>query len=178
MQKKILIIISPRDFRDEEYFVPKGLFEKAALTVDTASTVLGIAYGVMGGEAEVNLLLEKVEVKDYAAVVFIGGPGASGYFDHPDAHRIAQEAAKMKMILAAICIAPVILARSGVLAERRATVWTSALDKSAVRELERAGAIYLSEEIVTDDNIVTAQGPAAASKFAAAIIHQLQSSNS
>ncbi|MFA4880932.1 MAG: DJ-1/PfpI family protein [Candidatus Doudnabacteria bacterium] len=178
MQKKVLIIVSPRDFRDEEYFVPKGLFEKAALTVDTASTALGIAYGVMGGEAEVNLLLEKVEVKDYAAVVFVGGPGARSYFDHPEAHRIAQEAAKMKMVLAAICIAPVILARSGVLAGRRATVWTSALDKNAVRDLERGDATYLAEELVTDNNIITVQGPAAASKFAAAIIYRLQSSNS
>ncbi|TSC53212.1 MAG: protease I [Parcubacteria group bacterium LiPW_72] len=177
MQKKVLIIVSPRDFRDEEYFIPKGLLKKAALTVDTASTALGIAYGVMGGEAEVNLLLEKVEVKDYAAVVFIGGPGARSYFDHPEVHRIAQEAAKMKMVLAAICIAPVILARSGVLAGRRATVWTSALDKSAVRDLERGEATYLAEELVIDDNIITAQGPAAASKFAAAIIHKLQSSN-
>ncbi len=177
MAKKILIIVPSHDFRDEEYFIPNSLFEKAGFIVDTASTALGIAYGIMGGEAEVNLLLERSELKDYTAVVFVGGPGAKGYFDHSEAHRIAKEAAKLKIVLAAICIAPVILARSGVLAGKRATVWTSKLDKKAIQDLAQGGASYLKERLVTDDNIITAEGPDAASDFATAIIQKIKSPN-
>ena len=86
------------------------------------------------------------------------------------AHKIIQEAVAKHKILAAICVAPVILARAGVLKGKKATVWSSLLDKSWAKELKEAGCRVEEKRIVTDGKIVTADGPAVAKEFAEAII--------
>ncbi len=171
--KKILMIIAFRDFRDEEYFVPKEIFEKAGFEVKTASTHKGTALGSEGGDAEVNLVLNEVAIDNFDAVVFAGGQGAHKHLDDQAFHKIAQEAVVSQKVLAAICIAPAILAKAGVLAGKKATVWSSALDKSAVKILQENGAKYQSESVVQDGNIITASGPAAATEFGQKIVQLL-----
>lgn len=170
---RIAIIIAFREFRDEEYFIPKKILKTAGARVDTVSTSLGKAIGKLGGEADVNVLLENLKVADYDAILFIGGPGAANYIDDEKCHQIAREAVEQNKILGAICIGPLILAKAGVLEEKKATVWSSIMDKSAVKMLKKAGADYLSESVVVDGKIVTALGPLAAKQFAETIINLL-----
>lgn len=174
--KKIAMIIAFRSFRDEEYFIPKEEFEKAGLQVVTVSSELGTAVGASGGDTEVNLLLEDLNVDDFNAIVFVGGPGAYKYIDNEQAHRIAKEAIEKDKVLAAICIAPAILARAGVLEGKKATVWSNILDKSAVKILEENGAIYEEKSVVVDGKIITANGPQAAKDFAKKVIEVLSTS--
>lgn len=171
--KKIAVIIAFKEFRDEEYFIPKQTLEIAGAKITTVSTSLGQAIGKMGGEAKVDLTLDELRVGNYNAVLFIGGPGAAKYIDDPNAHQVAREAVDSAMVTGAICIAPSILAKAGVLSGKEATVWSSLMDKSAVKILKEGGAKYKSEPVVVDGNIVTADGPASASKFAEAIIELL-----
>ena len=49
LNKKILMIIALRNFRNEEYFIPKEILEKAGMEVVAASTQRGIAVGSQGG---------------------------------------------------------------------------------------------------------------------------------
>jgi protease I len=163
--KKILMIIAFWDFKDEEYFVPKEIFEKAGFEVKTASAQEGTASGSEGGEVEVDLILNEVAIDDFDAAVFVGGPGAHKHLDDPTFHKIAQEAVAPQKLLAAICIAPAILAKAGVLKDKKATVWASVLDKSAVKILKENGAKYQPDSMVQDGNIITANGPAAAAEF-------------
>lgn len=174
MPKKILIIIAFSDFRDEEYFVPKEIFEKAGFEVITASPQKGTAIGSQGGEAEVDLTLSEVNINEYEAAVFVGGQGAHKHFDDKEFHRLAQDAIKSQKLLAAICIAPAILAKAGVLTGKKATVWSSVLDKSAVKILKENGAIYQSPSVVQDGNLITANGPAAATEFGQKIVHEVE----
>ncbi len=173
-KKKIALVIAFRDFRDEEYFIPKQTLESAEAVITTASTSLGKAIGKLGGEAEVNLLLEDLKVADYEAVLFIGGPGAANYIEDEICHRIARETVRANKVLGAICIAPVILAKAGVLKGKKSTVWSSAMDKSAIKILKESGAEYLADSVVVDGNIVTASGPQAAKEFAQKIIEKLK----
>lgn len=174
MYKKIAIIIAFRDFRDEEYFIPKQILEAAGAEIDTVSNSLGTAVGKLGGEAEVNILIGDLKTADYDAILFIGGPGAANYIDDEQCYQIAREAVEQGKVLGAICIAPAILAKADVLNGKRATVWSSIMDKSAVKMLKKAGAIYQPELVVVDGNIVTASGPLAAKQFAEKIIGILQ----
>jgi len=172
--KKIAMLIGFREFRDEEYFIPKKILESAGVRITTVSDSLGTAIGKLGGEAEINILLENLKVEDYDAVLFIGGPGAGKYVDNETAHQIVRETIEKDKVLAAICIAPMILAKAGVLEGKKATVWSSVMDKSAVKVLKEAGAVYQESPVVVDGKIVTASGPLAAKKFAEAVINILK----
>ena len=163
--KKIAMIIAFRDFRDAEYFVPKEILEGAGAQITTASNKSGTAIGADGGEVEVDLLLSELETAKFDAVIFVGGPGALQYLDNQDSYKLVQETINQGKLLAAICIAPAILAKARVLQGKKATVWTSAMDKSAVKILEDNGAIYEDKPLVMDGKIVTAPGPAAAKQF-------------
>jgi len=168
--KKIVLIIAFRDFNDEEYLIPKQALEAAGFKTVTASSNPGEAIGSYGAEATIDLLMKDLEVKDFTAIVFIGGSGSSKYFEDPSAHRIALEAVLEGKLLAAICIAPAILARAGVLKGKNATVWSSGFDKSFINILKKEKANYMAEPVVTDGKIITAFGPTAAKAFAAEII--------
>jgi len=170
MQKKIAMIIAFRDFRDEEYFIPKQTLETAGAEIITISTSFGKAIGKLGGEAEINILLKDLKVADYDAILFIGGPGAANYIEDKVCHKIAGEAVENNKVLGAICIAPVILAKAGVLDGKKATVWSSVMDKSAIKILEENGAIFQKDSVVVDGEIVTGNGPGAAKGFAEKII--------
>lgn len=72
-------------------------------------------------------------------------------------------------LVAGICFSGAVLARAGVLAGKRATVFPSA---RAVVELRNGGAQYVTELLVTDGTVVTASGPEAALAFGRALVEQ------
>jgi len=102
-------------------------------------------------------------INDYDRTVFISGPGALSLAERGDAKALAVETLAAGKILGAICIAPVILARAGVLNGRRATVWDSDGEQAAL--LKASGAIYTGEAVTVDRKIVTGNGPMAAEVF-------------
>ncbi len=169
----IAIIVAFRNFRDEEYFIPKEILDKAGIKTVVFSSALGTALGSQGGEVEVADTIDNLKVSDYDAIVFVGGEGAKGLGDNPEAHRIGQESVEANKVLGAICIAPIILAKAGVLFGKKATVWSSPMDKAAVKILREEGAIYEDEPVAVDGRIITANGPLAAQRFAEKIIEAL-----
>jgi protease I len=173
LAKKVVMIVAFRDFRDVEYFVPKSILEKRGIEVKTASNKKGVALGADGGEAEVDFLVSDIKVEDFDAIIFVGGPGCLKNLDNPTSYRVCKEAVLKDKILAAICISPTILAKSGVLSSKKATVWSSALDKSPIQVLRENGAEYLEEKVVVDGKVITASGPEAAEEFGKAIFELL-----
>jgi protease I len=167
--KKILMIIASQNFRDEELLIPKKLFEKEGYSVVIAGTSLKPAKGMLGAVVTPQILIDQVKVDEYDAIVFVGGVGAKEYFGNPLAHKIAKEAVSKNKILAAICIAPRILAEAGVLKGKKATVWVS-----EEKILEEKGAHYTGKPVEVDGNIVTGSGPQAAEEFAKIIIKLLK----
>ncbi|MEW6095421.1 MAG: DJ-1/PfpI family protein [bacterium] len=167
--KKILMIIASSNFRDEEYLVPHKILEAQNLVIVTASSSLEISRGMLGAKVKPDILLSKVTVEDYEAIIFVGGSGSSEYWNDNTAHNIAQKAVAQNKILAAICIAPVTLANAGVLKGKRATVFSSETGK-----LREKGVNYTGADVETDGNIITANGPLSAEKFAQAIVNLLK----
>jgi protease I len=172
-EKKVAMIIAFRDFRDAEYFVPKEILEKAGAKITTVSTKMGTAIGADGGDTKVDLLLENLNPADFDAIVFIGGPGALDYLDNENSYKVVRETITQNKILGSICISPVILAKAGVLSGKRATVWSSPLDRSPVKILKENGAIYEDKDVVQDGKIITANGPGAAEEFGQKLVEAL-----
>lgn len=170
MNKKILMVIAFKDFRDEEYFVPKEILEKNGFIVETVSNKKGLAIGADGGEVEILKTVKEINPSDYKGVVFIGGPGMAKELDNEDFQKLAQVFYKENKLVSAICIAPALLAKAKILENKEATVWSSPLDKSAIQILKENSAIFKDELVVIDKNIITANGPKAATLFGEKII--------
>jgi len=168
--KSILMIIAHKNFRDEEFQKPYDIFTDSGAKVTIASSSLEEAIGMLGKKVKPDILLEDVNVEEYDAIIFVGGSGATEYFEDPAALQIAKQAYEKGKIIGAICIAPSILANAGILEGRRATSYVS--EKS---NLEAHGAIFTGKNVEVDGNIVTANGPHAAKKFGETIAELLQS---
>ena len=172
MTGKVLMVIAPSNFRDEEYLQPKELLENAGFEVVTASRKTGEITGMLGAKAFAEKSIDEVNIDDFDAVVFVGGTGASIYFNDEKALEIAKEAYSKGKVTAAICIAPTILANAGVLEGKKATIWE---DPALVDNLKEKGAQYTGENVVRDGKVITGKGPFAAREFGEEIIRVLQS---
>ncbi len=170
---KIAIVIAFKNFRDEEYFVPKKIFEENSFKVKTISSEKGTAVGGDGGEAEVDIALNDLDISEFDALVFAGGPGAYEFIEDEGLWQIVRQARDEGKLLAAICIAPAILAKAGVLHSKKATIWSSPMDKKPIRILRENGAEFLDKPVVKDGKMITANGPATAEKFANSIVDYL-----
>jgi len=169
---KILFIIASKEFRDPEYFLPKEILEKAGVETQTASSIgkdEGPAVGAEGGEVTPDLKIDEIQAEAFDGIVFVGGTGSQEYFDNLLAHQLAQDFAGQGKIVAAICVAPVILANAGVLKGKGATVFSS-----QSQALQDKGANFIDEAVVCDGNIITANGPAAAQEFGEKIVESLK----
>lgn len=166
--KKIVMVISESDFRDEEFLEPRKIFKEAGLEVKVASNSLGEARGVLGARVKPDMLVSDIKPEDFDAIVFVGGQGASRYWDDQSLHKLIRDAASGGKVIAAICIAPVTLANSGALKGKRATAWHSEGAK-----LEDAGAIYTAKGTERDGRVITASGPDHAGEFGREIVSAL-----
>ena len=161
--KKVVMVISPGDFRDEELFHTKEVLEANNVTVKIASTSKGTFTGKLGAQATADLSLEEITL-DYDAIVFVGGPGASTYFGNKKALSLAKEFYDAGKVTAAICIAPSILANAGLLEGKKATAFSS-----EERNLTEKKANYTGNQVEIDGLLVTANGPEAARAFGSEI---------
>jgi protease I len=161
-------IIAPKMFRDEEYLEPKRVLEDAGIEVKTASSKICLASGKLGATAQVDILIKDINVMDYDAVLFVGGPGSHDYFDDPDAHRIAKETVAENKILGGICSAAGILANAEVLKGKKSTIFPGEADL-----LKAQGGIYTGKGVESDGKIFTADGPKSAKAWGEAILKAL-----
>ncbi len=168
MKKKVLMVIAPDQFRDEEYLEPRRILEVRGCAVTVASTSIEPATGMLGAVVKPDTTIDKVKAADFDAVVFVGGYGAQKLYDDRQAHSLANEALKGGKTLGAICVSPTILANAGVLRGRRATVWP---DQS--KAIIAGGAEYTAKPVEQDGSVITADGPASAEKFGEAIAKAL-----
>ncbi len=160
IQSKVLFIIAPQNFRDEELFEPKKILEETGKQIVIASKNAKEAKGTLGESIMVDKDLSEISLDEYDAIIFVGGTGSSLYFDDPVALDLAKEAYEKDKIIGAICIAPSILANAGILQGKKATAFSSEAEN-----LKAKGAKYTGEPVTIDGKIITASGPQAAQQF-------------
>jgi protease I len=167
--KSVLMIIASNNFRDEEYLHPREVLENEGAKITIASSTKKEATGMLGTKVVPDILIDEVDIDDYDAVVFVGGSGANEYWENEKAHEIAKKAYEKSKVIGAICIAPVTLARAGLLKGKKATVYTSEIEN-----IKKEGAIYTGNSVEVDGKIVTGDGPSAAKEFGEKIAELLK----
>jgi protease I len=145
--KTAILVIAPENFQDRELEGTQKELEAAGVAITLASTVTTEVTGMSGAMVTPAVTIAVAEASAYDAVVFIGGSGTDVLLDDPNAHA---------------------LAKAGLLEGRNATCWEGGLENLAAK-----GATVVNEPVVTDGNIITGNGPDAASEFGKAIVAYL-----
>jgi protease I len=154
--RQALFVIYER-FEDNEYGVPRAILEDLGVVVTVASLTTEVTRGMAGTEVQPDALLADVHGGDYDAVIFVGGMGYQ--VDDREGQRIAREAVAEGRVVAAICVAPLTLARADLVEGKRVTTATEP------DVMEKAGAIVTFAGVERDGNIITANSPGGARRF-------------
>jgi protease I len=123
---------------------------------------------MLGGKARPDTDVASVKAMDFDAVVFVGGSGATALAGNETVLALARSAYSADKLVAAICIAPLILANAGLLKDRNATSWDGVQN-----DLKTQGARVAQSGVMEDGRIITASGPEEARRFADAIARKL-----
>lgn len=182
--QKVLMVVPMSKIADIEYTTVRKALDGIGADVSVASVGSGYARGYPHPDPkdDLQVLVDVFMhhhsdqkwiselVAPYEMVVFIGGEGViEQLWDSPSAQLLARTTVEKGKLLAAICAAPVVLARAGVLKNIQATVYP---DLSA--ELTKEGARYVNETVVEAGKIITGRNPDASDAFAAKLVEVLK----
>ncbi|MFA6410435.1 MAG: DJ-1/PfpI family protein [Candidatus Buchananbacteria bacterium] len=169
MSKKAVFIIAQKDFRDEEILQPQNILIARGIETKVAAKTKNKAVGKLGTEIQPDLALAEVNEKDFDAIIFVGGPGATEYVDDETAWLLINNFKLGGKIIGAICLAPLILANAGVLISKTVTG-----TPSIEADLRNKGSEYTGMQVEVDGKIVTAKDPTAAKEFGEKLAYLLE----
>ncbi len=107
--------------------------------------------------------------RDYDMVVLPGGgPGAERLDNDPRIEMLLKKMSAEEKFTAAICAAPKVFARIGLLDGRRATSYPGFVDKMGLPSVT-----YLTDAVVQDGRVITSRGPGTAMDFALHLVEVL-----
>ena len=156
----MIAVLLADGFEEIEALTPVDMLRRAGLEVKTVGLNGKIAAGSHKIPVICDALPEEIDLNKVSTVIFPGGmPGALNLDASPFTDKIIDAVLKNGGRLAAICAAPLVLGRRGLLKGKRATCYPGF-------EEELKGATATGESVVTDGNITTARGMGVALDFA------------
>lgn len=155
------MVLAPQNFRDEEYLVPREVWEKAGHTVSTCSTVPQ-AHGTLGAVVDVDFLITEVEAGDFDAIFLVGGEGSFDLITNTDLKSLTERFNDDSKAIGAICAAPRLLLAWGLLKGKKCTGWNG--DNEFENLAKQGQGIYVNENALRDGRFVTGDGPDSAEK--------------
>ena len=148
-----------------EAITPVDLLRRAGNPVTTVSVtgekMIRGAHGIM---IEADAVFEKTDFD--SGDLFIlpgGGEGTQNLAAHAPLGALLTKMEKEGKHIAALCAAPSVLAKLGLLEGKKATIYPTVAD-------ELQGATYLDVPAITDGLITTGHGPGAALEFALELV--------
>ncbi len=166
-EKKILIVIPPYNFHDQEYEMCRRHWESRGYKVTVASLERVTARGEKGTAVPVDVAVKDVKYYDYDAIVFIGGDGTRHLFDNEKVRELAKDA-KYK-VLGATGNATILLALAGVMDGKKVTG-----PPESASWLVKGKGNYTGQPVQVDEKLVTIQDTTFAGEFANAIARALE----
>lgn len=145
-------------FEDTEALCPLDLLRRGGLTVRTVGVTGKLVRSSHGVTVTADILPDEVE-NDCDLLLLPGGmPGAKNLDESPVTDRLIESAVKRGGRIGAICAAPFILGKRGLLDGKRAVCFPGF-------EGFLTGATVVKDNVVTDGNITTAIGMGASMEF-------------
>ncbi len=112
--------------------------------------------------------LRSVAAKNFDVVVLPGGgPGTENLAADPGVIDLVQRQNEAEKWVAAICAAPLVLEKAGVLESRKATSYPGALSPGSTTYS------FVEDHVVVDGHVVTSRGPGTALDFSLILVEKL-----
>ncbi len=162
----VLIFLAQQLFSGEEFEPALRQISRAGLDTRISSVDTSVAVSMTQVVVKPDLALRDARAADFAGLVLIGGSGIALYWDDSVLQAKCREFAAAGRVVAAIGIAPVTLARAGILKGHKATVFH---ERTAIGWLKDRGAKFSFRELVVDRKIITASGADQAKAFGRAV---------
>lgn len=147
-------------FEEIEALAPIDILRRANIEVKTVSVkdtrYVESAHGIV---IKADIILREADIPNAEMLILPGGmPGAEELAACPKLSRVLLSHHGRNGLIAAICAAPMVLGKIGILQDHRATCYPGF-------EKYLEGAKYTGAEVEVDRNIITAYGPGAAIDF-------------
>lgn len=163
----MIITLLANGFEEIEALTPVDILRRAGLKVFTCGITGAAVTGSHGIEVKADLLPDDVNLDEVEMVILPGGmPGSANIDAHPFTDKIIDAVLKNNGRIAAICAAPLVLGRRGLLDGKEAICYPGF-------EGELKGAVISSHSVVTDRNITTAKGMGVALEFSKELVKLL-----
>jgi 4-methyl-5(b-hydroxyethyl)-thiazole monophosphate biosynthesis len=153
-------------FEDIEVMTTVDILRKVGIQID----IVGVPSNVVTSKSGVRIMVDKkiMEMKpeEYDGIILTGGMKnievlgrATSLLD------LIKKLDSKRKTIAAICAAPLLLAKIGILSDKIATIYPG---------MERELPKPRDEKVIVDGNIITSQGPGTAVEFALRIIESVK----
>jgi len=152
-------------FEDIEAMTVVDVLRRAGITIDIVGVPGTFIRSRSGVRITVDKRLQEVNVDEYDGVIIPGGnEGVKNLSRSISLLNMIKKMNAQGKLVGAICAAPLILAKIGVLDDKRATIYPG---------LERELTYPRDGPVVVDKNVITSQGPGTAMDFALKLVEVL-----
>jgi protease I len=167
---KRIAILAEDDFEDSELMEPLKAMKDAGARVVIVGSGSKQSYKSKHGSVTIkaDITANKAEASDFDAIIIPGGYAPDKMRLYRPMVDLIKKAHDEGKVIAAICHGPQLLISAGIVKGRRVTSWSS-----VAVDLMNAGAIWVDEPVVRDNNIITSRKPVDLPKFNKAIIQAL-----
>ena len=163
-----ILFLMADGFEETEFVTPFDYLQRAGIDVALAS-VSGKAevVGLRGLRIQTDFALSGADTAAFDGVLLPGGGiGVKNLKASAEVEKVIHEFNDKGKWILAICAAPLVLSKAGILVDRTATCFPGC-------EVELVCNKFVEDRVVVDGNIVTSRGAGTAEEFAFECIAQL-----
>lgn len=164
----MVYVFLAQGFEEIEALAPVDILRRADIEVCTVGIGGEFITGRSGITVKADITDTQLKDGDFAMLVLPGGmPGASNLDESKLVDTLLARAKDSGAWLAAICAAPFVLGKRGLLAGKKAVCYPGFED-------QLQGAIITDAPVQRDEGVITAVGPGAAVDFALELVRALR----
>lgn len=164
----MIFVYIAEGFEEIEALTTVDVLRRAGLRTDTVALGSGLQVtGAHGITIVCDRIMEESLETGIDAMILPGGmPGAANLAGSQILLERIRRESDGGTLICAICAAPMVLAKAGILHGRKATIYPG-------MEAEIPDAVLCGDLVCTDGNLITSRGPATAMAFALEIVKKL-----
>mgnify|MGYP001460852569 CR=1 FL=1 len=167
---KVAVVVARNGYQEYEFNPVYEALTVAGYEPVIVSDQTGTAKGNRES-VEIEAIFNDLTGAELRGIVIIGGEGVTRLWENPDLHRLINEVDQLQRVVAAICLAPVTLSKSGAITQGEEACWFNS--PASDSEMQKAGVVDSGKSVTISGNIITGNGPEAAEDFAASVVAAL-----